>query len=124
VWTAGSTCPPTGTHGCAPRVLRLVRGTWQAVPTAFAATANEVVPFSATDVLIFGETTTHQDHIEHWDGVRFTTDGSVPPATGNGQPASAVALAGAAGDRATGALWAVGWTGDNLHRVPHVIYRG
>jgi hypothetical protein len=121
VWTTGSTC---SAHTCAPRVLRLSRGTWQAVPTAPAATANEVVPFSPTDVWIFGETTTHQNHIEHWDGVRFTADGSAPPATGNGQPASAVALAAAAGDRTTGALWAVGWTGDGPHRVPHVIYRG
>jgi hypothetical protein len=124
VWAAGSTCAPTGATVCAPRVLHFTRDAWHAVPTALAATANEVVPFSPTDVWIFGQTTTQQDHIEHWDGVRFTTDGSVPPATGNGQPASAVALAAAAGDRTTGALWAVGWTGAGAHRNPHVIYRG
>jgi hypothetical protein len=123
VWAAGSTCTVIGPPACSPRVLHFTRNTWQAVLTASAATTTEVVPFTPADVWIFGQTTTQQDHIEHWDGTRFTSDGGVPPATGNGQPASAVALAAAAGDPATGALWAVGWTGASPHRTPHVIYR-
>jgi hypothetical protein len=120
VWAVGSTCALS----CAPRALHLSRGVWQAVPTGVAATVYEVVPLAPSDVWIFGQTAAGLDHIEHWDGTRFTTEGGLPPATGNGQPASAIALAAAATDKATGALWAVGWTGTSPRRTPHVIYRG
>jgi hypothetical protein len=131
VWAVGSTCGTLDTSSCSPLVLHFVRGVWQPVPTATGARLTEVVPFSGSDVWVFGENvadeTSGLDHVEHWDGHAFTVDTSVPgvlpPESIDGQPASALALAGAAGDRKSGLLWAVGWTGDATARVPHAIYR-
>jgi len=131
VWAVGSTCDKTSLVPCAPLVLHLSRGAWRVVPTAAGTGAlTEVVPFSPTDVWVIGYASTQalsdSDHAEHWDGQRFTIDptvpGAAPPMSSNGKPASA--LAAAAGDKASGVLWALGWFQDSAGRVPHVIYRG
>jgi hypothetical protein len=127
VWAGGTTCKST----CVPLVLHRTGSGWRAEATAGGAEVTEVVPFSPTDVwaLGFARTATGAeiDHIEHWDGQKFAVDPTTgldpaPSADPQGEIASATPLAGAAGDPATGALWAVGWTA-GPGRVPHAIYR-
>jgi hypothetical protein len=122
VWAVGSQC---SAGLCLPWVLHLARDTWQTERTAPGADLTSVVAFAADDVWIFGQgnaPTTALDHVEHWDGTRFTTDTNVPPASGNPHhPASALSLAAASGDRQTHSVWAVGWIQD-IQKSTHAIY--
>jgi hypothetical protein len=126
VWAAGSACTSESTTSCAPLVLRLSGGVWQRIPAAVTtARLTEVVPFGPDDVWVIGEGTTPTgsaiEHAERWDGQQFTVDGSVVVSP-QGQLGTALALAAAAGDPASGALWAVGWV-DLPVRQPTVIHR-
>jgi hypothetical protein len=125
VWAVGAQCEPVQPPSCEPRVLRYVAGAWMVIQTALPATLTEVVPFGPDDVWIFGEATSPigtLDHVEHWNGRRFEPESTMPGGTGNNQPASALSLAAADGDPATGLLWAVGWVRDGA-RTTHAIYR-
>jgi hypothetical protein len=125
VWAAGSSCASVVPATCTPLVLHLT-GAWQTVPASGAAILTEVVPFSPTDVWVVGENApaaTNPNHVEHWDGRQFTVDITTPaPRTTNSKPVSALALAAAAGDPASGALWAVGWQG-TFPRMSQAIHR-
>jgi len=125
VWAVGSQCAGSLLNLCHPTVLHYTSGTWQVVPAALDATITAVVSFAPDDVWIFGQATssmTALDHIEHWDGTRFTPQAAIPRGTINNHPASALSLAAADGDRATQALWAVGWVQDGS-RSTHAIFR-
>ncbi len=98
VWAVGSQCSPLlSIRGCCtspgPPGGRSRRRQ--------GAHLTSVVAFAPDDVWIFGQATTPfsaLDHIEHWDGTRFTPEPNVPPATTNPHhPASALSLAAAAG---------------------------
>nr|BFE74417.1 hypothetical protein GCM10020092_077180 [Actinoplanes digitatis] len=64
------------------------------------------------------------DHVEHWDGKRFTAEDTglptLPPPGGNqGELGSATPIFAAAGVPETGELWAVGWSDPLGRRTPH-----
>ena len=126
LWAGGTRCVTT----CAAVVLHLLRGSWQSVPTAGGTEVTEVLPVSATAVWTAGfdrsATNVQARHVEFWDGSRFTREPTPlePTSTGgtNGEPASAAPLAGAAADRTSGSLWAVGWS-QGTPRQPRIIRR-
>lgn len=123
VWAVGTLCTPV----CRSRVLHLAQGIWRAETSSPAAVLTSVVALTPTDVWVFGQSTspssTVLDHIEHWDGLRFTVDLTVPPATADPHhPASALSLAAAAVDRGTGTMWAVGWI-ESTRKEAHALYR-
>jgi hypothetical protein len=127
VWVAGSTCRDDIPANCVSLVLHLSGGAWQLVPTAVAAARlTDVVALGPTNVWVVGEATTPTgegiEHAEHWDGQQFATDASAVVSP-RGELGTALVLAAAAGDPASGALWAVGWT-DRPTRKPNAIHRG
>lgn len=131
VWAVGSTCPAGDPAACQPLALHLHEKTWQRVPASSArGVLTDAVVFGPDDVWLVGHVSTRAlvqlDHVEHWDGRRLTTDdtvrGASPPVSGGGKPASALALAAAAGDRHRGVLWAVGWS-QGVNVLPRAIYR-
>ncbi|MDG6107291.1 hypothetical protein Daura_31015 [Dactylosporangium aurantiacum] len=128
VWVVGARC--TGEDACTPIALHLGPGGWQVVPSdPVAVRLTGVVAFAADDVWMTGYVSGALDaesvHIEHWDGLRFTTDAPVErdpsdPAGGQGQPASGLSAIG--GEPAGRDLWAVGW--DLRERMgPYAIHR-
>jgi hypothetical protein len=128
VWAGGSTCIEVI---CLPLVLHRTGTGWRAEATAAGAVVTEVVALSPANVWTVGfrrgSTGVRNGHVEHWNGKSFQTDNSVLIPTGGADPqgeiASAIPLAGAAGDPASGAVWAVGWS-NGPARTPNVIYRG
>jgi hypothetical protein len=127
VWAGGTTCVETV---CVPLVLHRTGTGWRAEAAAAGAEVTEVVALSPANVWTVGFTrgTTglRNGHIEHWNGKTFQTDNSVLVTGGTGtqgEIASAIPLAGAAGDPASGAVWAVGWS-NGPARAPNVVYRG
>ncbi len=124
VWAVGSQCV---TGPCLPWVLHLAGGVWRTEPTAASAELSSVVAFAPDDVWIFGQvatTTSAADHVEHWDGTRFTRDSTIPPTNGSPHhPASALSLAAASGHGQTRRVWAVGWVQGGGQRFTHAIYR-
>jgi hypothetical protein len=123
VWAVGTLCTPV----CRSHVLHLSDGVWRPEPVSPSATLTAVVAISPTDVWVFGQANAAGvalDHIEHWDGTRFTVDVSVPPATANPHhPASALALAAAAAAPGNGTMWTVGWVQGSGGRMSHALYR-
>jgi hypothetical protein len=126
LWAAGTSCTTT----CAAFVLHFLQGRWQSVPASGGTEVTEVLPVSATAVWTAGfdrsATNAQTRHVEFWDGSRFTRELTPlePTPTGgtNGEPASATPLAGAAADRTSGSLWAVGWS-QGTPRQPRIIQR-
>ncbi|MEU0560258.1 hypothetical protein [Dactylosporangium sp. NPDC006015] len=128
VWVVGARC--TGEDDCTPLALHLGAGGWQVVPSDETATRlTGVIAFAADDVWMTGYVAGTLDaesvHVEHWDGVRFTTDqqaGRDPssPNDGQGQPASG--LTAIAGDPVNRDLFAVGWSLE-VHVTPYAIRR-
>lgn len=127
VWAGGTTCIEIA---CVPLVLHRTGTGWRAEATAAGAEVTEVVALSPANVWTVGFTRSttglRNGHVEHWNGKTFQTDNSVLVTGGTGTPgeiASAIPLAGAAGDPASGAVWAVGWS-NGPARAPNVVYRG
>jgi hypothetical protein len=121
VWAVGSVCSPT----CQSRALHFSAGIWQPVATAPDAVLTSVVALSPADVWVFGQgnpTATILDHIEHWDGLTFTVDLSVPPSVFGDHPAGGFSLGAAAADPTGQAIWTVGWT-QAEHKTPHALFR-
>lgn len=125
VWAVGARCDPSLPSVCTPRVLRYTAGAWQVVPTTLTATLTDVVAFAPDDAWIFGQVTSPLgavDYVEHWNGTRFVPESIMPGGTNNNHPASALSLAAASGDPASGAVWAVGWVRDSAPTT-HAIHR-
>jgi hypothetical protein len=128
VWAVGTRCPLLGT--CDPWVLHLAGATWRTEPTQSIFVLTSLVAFAPNDVWIFGQTVDIYeappldvlDHIERWDGARFTGEIAPPITPMNHHPGSAQSLAAASGDRRTRSLWAVGWIKGTLNTT-HAIYR-
>ena len=130
VWAVGSTCAKAaGPATCAALALHLVDGVWQIVPSSTGVSLTGVFAFRPDDVWVVGQNNSpialRLDHVEHWDGRRFTVDTTVaapvPPLI-NGGLSSLVPLAAVAGDRQSGVIWAVGWVGSAI-RSTHAVYR-
>jgi len=132
VWAAGRLCSTVDiVESCRPLALHLSGGAWAAVPmTGDETELTEVLAFSPDDVWVVGYVddtlALDTDSAEHWDGHTFTPDTDIPSAQGgaelNGEPASALSAATAI--PGTGAIWAVGWTGDPVLGDTHVVHRG
>jgi hypothetical protein len=123
VWAIGSQCSESM---CLAWVLHLAAGTWRIEPTAPGVELTSLVAFAPNDVWLFGQASSQPsalDHVEHWDGTRFTVDTDVPPATVDPHhPSSALSLAAASGDPRTRTVWAVGWV-QSIEKTTHAIYR-
>jgi hypothetical protein len=131
VWAVGSSCDPDVPTACRPIVVHLSQGVWRRVPVSTpTATLTDVVAFGPNDVWIVGHVVgvdlMQRDHAEHWDGRRLIADLTLrtvtPPVTGDAKPASALALAAAAGETHGGVLWGVGWS-QGVNVVPHAVRR-
>lgn len=132
LWAVGSTCDPVDRSRCAPLVLRSTAGGWQAVPAQNnAAVLTEVLAMPRGEIWVIGQAPTTRgtqvDHAEQWNGQRFVTDETVATAVPttvvpNPKPASALALAAAAFDKASRTICAVGWS-QGLQVEPHAIFR-
>ena len=128
VWVVGAGC--TGDDECTPLALHLGAGGWQVVPSdPTAVRLTGVVAFAADDVWVTGYVAGALDaesvHIEHWDGVHFTTDQAIDPdpsapVGGQGQPASGLSAIG--GEPVGRDLWAVGWS-LQVQITPYAIHR-
>ncbi len=123
VWAVGSRCVASL---CQPWVLHLTGGTWRTEQTAPGTILTAVVAFAPDDVSIVGQANgphgIAQDHVEHWDGTKFTPDPNVPPIVGYPHhPGSARTLAAVSGHHPTRTLWAVGWIESN-QKTTHAIY--
>lgn len=124
-WAVGDSCVlvDDGT-ACTPLVLRLCGGSWRVVPTAGDGTnLRDVVVRSSTDVWVVGYDLppggVEANHVEHWDGQRFTT----VPTTGGGGVSTrgqlASALEAATRLPGTNELWAVGWQATGPQAIRH-----
>jgi hypothetical protein len=128
VWAAGRTCG----LACAAAVWHLSPSGWQPVPTAGGSEVTALVAFTPDNVWTLGyqlvPMNTKADHVERWDGKQLTAeDTGLPPipssGSNQGELGSATPIFAAAGARATGELWAVGWS-DPPAGKPRVIHRG
>jgi hypothetical protein len=128
VWAAGKTCSLT----CTAAVWHLTASGWQPVPTVGGTETNALVVFAPDNVWALGYqlllNNAKGDHVEHWDGKKFTAeDTGLPPipssASNQGELGSATPIFAAAGDPASGELWAVGWS-DPPTIMPRAIHRG
>jgi hypothetical protein len=128
VWAAGKTCGVA----CAASVWHLSAAGWQQVPTAGGSEVTALVAFAPDHVWTLGHqrlpNNARADHVEHWDGEQLTAeDTGLPPVTPSagtqGELASATPIFAAAGDPASGELWAVGWS-DPPAVTARVIHRG
>jgi hypothetical protein len=126
VWAVGTTCvwvQDPGFVSCQPLALRLSGGAWQVVPTAGDGGTHlvDVVARSAGDVWVVGYDgppgRQEANHVEHWDGLGFTT---VPTMSGfSTQSGLASALEAVARIPGTAELWAVGWQGAQAQVIRH-----
>ncbi|GID91209.1 hypothetical protein ACFQFC_11545 [Amorphoplanes digitatis] len=128
VWAAGRTCG----LACAAAVWHLTAAGWQPVPPIGGTEVAALVAFGPDDVWTLGyqllPNNRKADHVEHWDGKRFTAEDTglptLPPPGGNqGELGSATPIFAAAGVPETGELWAVGWS-DPPAVAPRMIHRG
>jgi hypothetical protein len=124
VWAVGTACEVDPAVPCHPLALHLSGGAWQIVPTAGVSGTHlkAVVARSRNDVWAIGydQRGPETNHVEHWDGRRFTkvpAGPGIPGSTVNEVPASA--LTGAAMDPTSRALWAVGWTNNDTQVIRH-----
>ncbi|WP_436533319.1 hypothetical protein [Actinoplanes sp. HUAS TT8] len=139
VWAVGEACRTGGgIEICRPVTLRLSGGAWKVMPTTGGGTEfTGVVAFSPSDVWIIGyaaqTAVADTDYAEHWDGTTFTAEATVPPSSPVPMGELASALEAVTGDRATGQLWAAGWTADPGGTKPspspvfgttHLVHRG
>ena len=102
------------------------------MPTAGGTEVAALVAFAPDNVWTLGyqvlANNAKGDHVERWDGKQLTAEDTglppIPPsASTQGELGSATPIFAAAGDRATGGLWAVGWS-DPPVILPRVIHRG
>jgi hypothetical protein len=128
VWAAGKTC----ILACTAVVWHLTTAGWQPVPTVGGSEVNALVAVAPGTVWTLGyqllPNNAKGDHVEHWDGKQFTAeDTGLPPipstVSNQGELGSATPIFAAAGDPASGELWAVGWS-DPPTVMPRVIHRG
>jgi hypothetical protein len=128
VWAAGRTC----TIACTAAVWHFSAGAWRPAPATGGAEVLALVAFAPGNVWTLGydllRNRQKADHVEHWDGKRFTAeDTGLPPLVSSdgsqGELGSATPIFAAAGDPVSGELWAVGWSDPPAIR-PRVIHRG
>jgi hypothetical protein len=131
VWAVGSTCDTAQPARCMPLVLRWSDGRWQVFRAQYDTfVVTEVVAPTSGQVWLIGYITIpvqpQVDHAEFWNGTRFLTDetllAALPPVSGSGKPASALALAAADVDKVSQTIWAVGWSQGPAVQ-PHAVVR-
>jgi hypothetical protein len=127
IWAAGQNCAAA----CTASVWHLSAAGWQSVPVAGGTEVAALVAFAPDNVWTLGyqvlANNAKGDHVERWNGKQLTAEDTglppIPPsASTQGELGSATPIFAAAGDRATGDLWAVGWS-DPPTVMPRVIHR-
>jgi len=130
VWVAGQSCLE---EDCKATVWHRTACGWQLVPLDGGTNLLTVVARSPGNVWVLGyqelDGDKKADHVEHWDGHRFTAeDTGLPPTPGppidpRNELGSATPIWAADDDPASGQLWAVGWS-NPPSITPRVIHRG
>jgi len=129
VWAVGDVC----LAGCHGTIWHLSGGVWAEVPASSSTNLLTVVAEAPGNVWVLGyqelDGDKKADHVEHWDGHRFTAeDTGLPPTPGppidpRNELGSATPIWAADDDPASGQLWAVGWS-NPPSITPRVIHRG
>jgi hypothetical protein len=125
VWAVGDSCVwEWDRTPCQPLILRLSNGGWQVVPPAgdHGTNLRDVAARSGDDIWAVGydlppDGGQEADHVEHWDGQRFTTVPVDASRVVRGQPASALEAV----TRFPGSdeLWVVGWQDASPQVIRH-----
>jgi hypothetical protein len=130
VWVAGEICGGTG--DCRGAVWHRTARGWRQVPADGGTELLTVVARGPRDVWVLGYQELGDgkkaDHVEHWNGRRFTVeDTGLKPTPSSrighrNELGSATPIWAADDDPASGQLWAVGWS-DPPSITPRVIHR-